>query len=267
MKTYPPLTANSTIFEFGDAKLRANDIDPLYGALIRSGMTHTQLCEFTLTFVSFDHAGIASRIMGLPLPAYWQGMLDAVKQTTRGAPRRYYRGPKALASVRALQARYGSAAQALAALAGPYADAKATIHAYWPGFGPCAAFKLCDMAERVCGIKVDFKEVTVADICSNAQVQKGFDKARNLLARQRRVVPQNVDLVGELFKHKWATKAPPLGDRNLNSQEFETILCYYSHDFHNNKHLPGMDVVNIRNELTGYGALADKLITCLGDRK
>lgn len=48
------------IFEFGDAKLRCRDIDPLYFALVKLSLRQRRL--FTMSLVMFDHAGLAAQI-------------------------------------------------------------------------------------------------------------------------------------------------------------------------------------------------------------
>lgn len=244
------------ILEFGDAKLALQDIDPLYRALRQlKGWSQSRLCEFTLAFVSFDHAGLACEIC--ETPSYWDGMLLAAKSKVRGAPRRYFFPRVAEPAIRELIGRYGTARNALAALAGPYAQAE-QVMATWPYYGPTAWFKMADMAERVCGIPIDFSAVGMRDIMSNAMVTKGVHKAMKSLDLTR---PEQ--LLRAMRNHKWRTLAGPLFDRRLNIQEFETILCYYSHDDGKNKHLPGMDIENIIGELQGWGPLSRRLIKCI----
>jgi hypothetical protein len=243
------------VLEFGDAKLALQDIDPLYRALKEMKWPRQKLCEYTLAFVSFDHAGLACWVC--EHDNFWTGMTNAAENKLRGAPRRYFFPRVATPAVRTLRDRYGSAKTALDALAGPYAQAEALLRT-WPHYGPTACFKLCDMAERVCGVNVDFSMVTPEQLMSNKMVTKGVYKAMHSLG---------VDSPNSLFRamrrHPWRTLAGPGFDRPLNMQEFETILCYYSHDDGKNKHLPGMDIENICGELFGWGKIAERLIKCI----
>lgn len=240
-----------TIFEFGDAKLRANDLDPLYTALYRTKLPHAVLCAYTIAEVMFDHAGLAARIA--ESKDFWQACTAAAQQPLRGAPRRYFRGPLALQAIEVLRHRYLTPVKAVEALWGPFAYVNKYICANWPQFGPCAAFKLADMVERVCLQPIDFSACTAAEVCNSRQVQQGFDKACQVLG----IAP--AALLPTMQRYKWATLASPRYDRPLNAQEFETLLCYYSHNPARSKHLPGMDIVGISSELEGYGRLARKL--------
>lgn len=245
------------VFEFGDAKLRLKDIDPLYYAIHQMDWTQEQRCRYTLAFVSFDLAGLACRIFDAGPKKFWPAMRDAMDQTLRGAPRRYFRGNAGHTALDTLRLRYSTPERALKALSGTFADAEAEM-THWPLYGPTAYFKLADMAERVCGIPISFADVTPKQLMSNAMVTKGVNKAMEDFGWKN---PE--DLFIFMRKHKWATKAGPDFKRKLNMQEFETILCYYSHDDGKNKHLPGMDIENIRAELSGWGKTADALISKL----
>lgn len=249
------------IFEFGDAKLRANDLDPLYTAVVNTKMTAADRKRYTLAEVTFDLAGLAADITEAGSGKFWQAMHDAATQTKRGAPRRYFRGQVAHVALDKLEATYGTGEGCIDALKGDYVDVAVIIKRNFPQYGPCAAFKLADMAERVCGNKIAFGEVTAKQLCSNSQVQKGFDKACVVLGLD------TDKLLPAMARYKWATLASPRYDRPLNQQEFETLLCYYSHDDAHNKHMPGMDSPGIEAELVGHGKLAQKLIQNLPHRR
>ena len=249
-----------TVFEFGDAKLRLKDIDPLYYALHKSEYSHQWLCAYTFAFVSFDLAGLACQIMdnaGDSLKNYWPAMHAAMDQTKRGAPRRYFRGEKGHEAIDTVRRLHGSPAKALSALKGTFWQAR-DVMLHWPLYGPTAYFKMADMAERVCSIPIDFDVITMKELMSNVQVTKGVEKA---MRASKLASPEEVRAAME--RHKWATKAGPDFKRKLNMQEFETILCYYSHDDAHQKHWPGDDVHNIAQELRGWGGTAEELIGLL----
>lgn len=248
-----------TIFEFGDAKLRANDLDPLYTAVHRSTLSLADRCRFTLAEVSFDLAGKAADVVeqaqGEQGDAFWAAMHDAADDTARGAPRRYFRGEKCHDAISWMAGVYPDALDALNALRGTFQYAHELVCDTWPLWGPTAAFKISDMAERVCGVAIDFSAVGEEEICSNVQVRKGWDKAKAILGV--------ADLGVALREHAWETLASPRYDRPLNAQEWETLLCYYSHDDATNRHMPGMDRVGIADELWDHGRLAGELIELL----
>jgi hypothetical protein len=185
-------------------------------------------------------------------------MMEAAQSKVRGAPRRYFFPHLAVPVLAQIREDYRhSATRVMRSLKGTYDDAVAEMKK-WPYYGPTAYFKMADMAERVCGIPIDFSAVTPAQLASNAMVAKGVAKAQAASGYDT-----SEALLAAMARYKWATKAPPHYDRSLNAQEFETILCYYSHDDGKNKHLPGMDIENIKAELTGWGKTAKELASCL----
>lgn len=244
------------IFEFGDAKLRAQDIDPLYRAIVECGWSLTKRCQFTFAFVTFDHAGLAAKIVTGPSIDYWPRMMEAARGKIRGAPRRYFFTRLAEPTLAEIRDGYIGATNIMRSLKGTYADAVDEMKK-WPYYGPTAYFKMADMAERVCGVPIDFSAVTPAQLASNAMVAKGVAKALTPTLN----TPER--LLAAMARYKWATLAPPHYDRPLNAQEFETILCYYSHDDGKNRHLPGMDIQNILAELKGWGKTAEELCSQL----
>lgn len=246
------------ILEFGDAKLLAEDVDPLYIALHQAQLPLSVRRRFTLAEVAYDDAGIAAQIASAPSKQFWERMAAAASEKKRGSPRRYFFPTVALSWIDWARGRYGTGEMAVASLAGMFADVKREMKP-WNGWGPCAMFKLADMAERVCHNQIDFSAVGEREICSNGQVKKGWDKA----AASLHVKPS--ELLDRLRAHNWATEAPPDYYRSLNAQEWESIVCYYSHDDKTSKHLPGMDRIGIIKELmtAPKSKLAKQLIDIL----
>jgi len=239
-------TSGMTVFEFGEKKLAMGDIDPLYNALWKAEWPMERVSRYILAFVAFDLAGLAGQIVDRGAKGFWPAMHHAVDQTKRGSPRRYYRGQAAHDSLTALQTRYRTAEKALFSLEGDFADASAEVAAHWPGWGPTAAWKIADMAERCRGVYIDFSNFGWDQLLSNDMIVKGLDKAVAISKpRDGRAEMQHF-----LMRHDWKHQAPGIPGKPVGPQEIETILCYYSHDWKTNKHMPGMDKENIRAELT-----------------
>lgn len=232
-----------SVFEFGDAKLKLGDIDPLYNALWRAEWPMERVSRYILAFVAFDLAGLAGQIVDRGAKGFWPAMHAAVDQTKRGSPRRYYRGDLAHNSLEALRTRYGTAEKALFALEGDFDHASFEVRRHWPGWGPTAVWKIADMAERCRGVPIDFTAFGWDHLLSNDMVRKGFDKA----VYESNV--QNHVMRSRLLTYKWKGEAPGRPGKPIGPQEIETILCYYSHDWKTNKHMPGMDRSNILAEL------------------
>lgn len=239
-------TSGMTVFEFGEKKLALGDIDPLYNALWKAEWPMERVSRYILAFVAFDLAGLAGQIVDRGAKGFWGAMHDAVDQTKRGSPRRYYRGQAAHDSIEALRTRYGTAEKALYSLEGSYADAFVEVKAHWPGWGPTAAWKIADMAERCRGVYVDFSDFGWDQLLSNDMIVKGLEKACAIskVPSWKRDAFQK-----QLLNHNWRHEAPGIPGKAVGPQEIETILCYYSHDWSRNKHMPGMDRANIAAEL------------------
>lgn len=242
--------------DFVNAKMRLNDLDPFYTAIHRAKTPVRTRLRLTFAQASFDHAGISCEVA--ESDDFWEAMRTAIRGKTRGGSRRYFRGPAAFAAVDHFEKTFTTVENLMSHVCSckTLAEVEKFADKRLPQFGKWASFKLADMTERVCGSFISFEH---ADIMSSKQVQKGAEKAAASL---------EIDvgeLMGLLDDQTWATLASPRFDRPLNVQEYETLLCNYSHEG-DREHIPGHDVENIRRELEGYGKLAARLIKHLPER-
>ncbi len=239
-------------FAFSDAKLRLKDLDPLYTAVWNAKLALPLRQRYTLAEVTFDHAGLAARIA--EAKDYWKAFDRAARETLRGAPRRYFRGKVAFAAIENYRSKYRTPEKMISVLRGPFSEVNLYICREFAQYGPCAAFKLADMAERVCENEIDFSQCSVKELCNSKQVRKGFERAA-----ASECYSADETFLSAMLKRKWATRASPRYDRALNAQELESLCCYYSHGITHRGHWPGEDVIGIRKELVGWGDLAQEL--------
>lgn len=237
------------------------DLDPIYTALVRAkqagDFSVPQLCRWLLGYWCYYHAGVASFLSEKEGEEFWHWMMVAARNEEetpaggrwpRGHERRHYRAKIAVDSVTSLQARYGDRPENMALYVGARAtederlpfrtvSARAQEH---KGFGPWIGFKIADMMDRVMGVPVDFDNAAVF-------MFKDPEKAAMMLweLREAHKYPENakpkrdaiLSGVADYLIGRFADLAsPPLGDRPVNIQEVETVLCKWKS--HMNGHYP-----------------------------
>lgn len=235
--------------EFVAAKLRIKDHDALYPAMLDAKATLKVRQQMAFGSVLWDHAGVSAKVAHESTKVgFWEASRLAVAEKARGGARARFRGQKAVQALHGMEALYPELGKLFKRLNGHYNDLEPIIREL-PLMGGWAAFKLCDMAERTCGSKISFEGVTLAQISPHAA--HGADAAA---AHMGITTEQLMDKLYQLSGlGRWPTLAPPLFDRPLNIQEFETMFCNYStakwHD-------PGFETKVLHKELDGWGPIA-----------
>lgn len=118
------------------------------------------------------------------------------------------------------------------------------------GFGPWAAWKMADLAERVLGVPIDFSEVQFNKIyeypLKEIMMVASEDESRwKELLRNDDLFQTCMERAMPLFGEALKMKAPPQRDRLVNYQEIETLFCkYHSHAYGHYK--PGHDIEKLR---------------------
>lgn len=224
---------------FGAELIRTQDLDPVYLALTRARLTDKTLSRVMLAYFCLYHLGAASFIGTQPESSFWVLLEEAARNEARswprGAERRHWRGAAAVESAAYLRAQYEDNPSGVlfswynsATVPGRYptfvAVAREVRRAV--GFGPWIAFKVADMLERVLRLPIDFSDCALgvyrepragaALILTGSADTTITDAALNDLVRRFLAAPALRQL-----------KAPPHGDRALNVQEVETIMCKY----------------------------------------
>jgi hypothetical protein len=258
---------------FGRYLLTTGDLDPVYQALagaVRAGdFSASQLKRWLIAYWSFYHCGVASFASEFEGFDFWSVLMTAAKneQETpvggrwpRGHERRHFRAKLAIDSVEGLMLDYSNAPETMVDLITflepgaerlPFKTVSNRVQQH-RGFGPWIGFKVADMVDRVMGIPVDFDAAAVF-------MFKDPEKAAWMLWEQRTAptYPKGTKFKREavlngvtnaLIKEFSRYMAPPFGDRPVNIQEVETVLCKWKS--HMNGHYPlGNDITEIRDGL------------------
>lgn len=200
------------------------DLDPVYVLVYNSKLTGKKLHEWLLAYWCFYHVGTASWI--LDQSDYWKAMETAAgsKEYLRSSERRHYRGGQALRSVAWLKEL--GVQKLFSPLVGKNLTAPQCIELVkkWKGFGQWISFKVADMLGRLGVSKIKFDSET-------AMYESPLNGAKLLWSIENEGIeePENVGewAFGRLAKKLGYLKAPPRFERNLDVEEYETILCKY----------------------------------------
>jgi hypothetical protein len=204
---------------FGRALLAARDLDPVYEAFGCAGFTRAERSALVLAYSWFYHAGVAADIA--EQPDFWRAARLAYEANApRGTERRHFRGPRGLAAIEWVRARFATPEAALDALLAPTFGAFRARALAWPQTGDWMAFKLGDLLERVRGDRISF------DDCALAFYREPRRAA--LLVAEERGLTAGVDALARLIVAEFdGVAAPPHADRPCGLQEIETMLCKY----------------------------------------
>lgn len=239
------------IVPFGEHLLRTGDLDPLYIALANSlgDVPRQQVHRFLVAYWCYYHVGAACYLSEYEAGAFWFRMALAAKNESpapvggrwpRGKERRHFRGQQAIHGVACLEGQYANPGEMVRYIAQDGGDfktvsARVQEHKY---FGPWMAFKVCDMLERVLQIPIQFDQAAVFMFDSPTKVAL--------------TLAGSVEEATAKLKHDFRNhKAPPWGDRPVDLQEVETILCKWGS--HLNGHYPlNNDIIEINHGIEAW---------------
>lgn len=250
---------------FGAALIGSGDLDPIYIALHGARLGRDQLRRWLVAYWCCYHAGASSWISEQTRDGFWGSMIDLAENSTpcpvgsrwpRGRERRHFRGVAAVSAVTQMRARYPDPEQLVVDLcAGSmlYADVAKRARTL-PLFGPWIAFKVCDMLERVLGVRVDFtaSEVFMFDQPKAAALAVASRSTWSLDATET----EKVTIVAQDLCQTFSSfSAPPLYDRPCGLQEVETVLCKWKS--HTSGRYPiGIDSVELRHALLPWTSVS-----------
>lgn len=281
--TYPV----QSVEDFGALLLKTGDLDPVYVALHKASLEPKILDRVCLAYWCFYHLGAACKMAEAKSDsAFWAVMAKAAENASnsdgskpwpRGAERRHFRGDQSIRAMGELIQRYKTASHAVAGMVGPRGvpttyNAVALRAQDHRGFGEWIAFKIADMSERVLGYETDFTHchlgvykdprqgAALARVFLDQLVENG-DLHESEVARGWELpisddqLKNVIDRLVKLFRAR-KFKAPPNGNRPVNVQEIETILCKWKS--HYKGHYPPLkDSTELQHALTGWGDLAE----------
>lgn len=197
------------IEEFGRQLITSGDLDPIYIALHRQGMSREQLHRWLLAYWCFYHAGFASYAAERELEHYWQVMENAARNTTviiaptatpaecgvngqwpRGKERRHFRGQQGIKAIAELQATFGCPEYAVVDIAQEAfrtfpmtlddGTADYGVESFTPKKIPAIPYNVLVKrvkAWRGFGTWISYKVGDMLDRCAGIPIDFGFDDA------------------------------------------------------------------------------------------
>lgn len=269
MRNYP----RQQIEDFGRQLIETGDLDPVYVALAGHDKVpwgDAQVKRFLLAYACLYHCGVACYLSEFQGQLFFAELMKAARNETpaptgdrwpRGSERRHWRGQQAVASCEALYRRYGGVPEAMfstlawrnpgdnAAIPFRVVSERTKEHR---GFGDWIGFKCADLVDRVLGVPVCFTEAAVFMFTDPEKAammlweEREGHKYEGKVRPKREVILHGV--TDYLINHFADLDAPPLGDRPINIQEVETVLCKWKS--HMNGHYPpGNDIREIHHGL------------------
>lgn len=276
---------------FGRHLINSGDLDPVYIALRDVDWAHSQRNRWLIAYWCFYHCGLASHASEHEGAKFWEILHAAAANENpapaggrwpRGHERRHARGKQGIGMVSDLARRYyDDPSQMINYItkrltpdpAIPMAFALITDRVKEHTlFGPWIAFKVADMVERVLDIPVNFEQAHIF-------MFKDPVKAALMLWRQRMGLSPSYDgiikpkdlngviaeVVNYLVNEFKDLKAPPEGDRPIQLQEVETVLCKWKS--HQNGHYPLYnDIDEINAGLVDWGEAAEQFAVAMPER-
>lgn len=269
---------------FGTQLLQTRDLDPLYVMLYEARqagvLDKPALGRFLISYWCNYHWGVSANLADRPDAAFfWGGMMSMAENRgnawPRGTERRHFRGDKCVGAVIAYRGQFPEPLYMMDYLIGepPYTYKSIAARAQkLPQFGPWIAFKVADMLERVYDVPVDFSGcelgvyrdplmgATLVRLQHHGISEPSDGSWKDIYKNLHPFVRQDnlawaLDHLAEMFGDY---DAPPTGDRPVNVQELETILCKYK-SHHGGHYPPGKDSAEGLHALDGWGPLAGRL--------
>jgi hypothetical protein len=240
------------IEEFGRQLLTTGDLDPLYIALARAGLSVGERARWLVAYWCFYHAGASSFLCQYEGPEFWSAMMRAaVNQEAsplggrwpRAAERRHFRGQQACAAVDQLTRRYGSQPERMvsfiaASHSGMESQSFGSIAArvaFHKGFGPWISFKVADMLDALNIMPVRFDRAEV--FMYETPRASALALSETMSPRDGASEDDRVRSVLEYLQAEFSDlRCPHRMDRGVEMQELETVLC--KHKSHMKGHYP-----------------------------
>src|SRR5258708_487912 len=205
--------------EFGRQLILTQDLDPVYCSVVNANLDWNQRARLVLAYSCLYHLGVSAYLSEFKGAKFWEKLrIAAINKNhdwPRGTERRHWRGENAIASVNWLHDRFPNAPEHVfkwCTLIPQFTFVMARVQEI-PSFGPWAAFKCCDLLERVLGTPID---LTGCDLAFYESPRAG-------------AALLNLSVSGAIAKLQKALghlTAPP-GGRKVGVMEIETVLCKF----------------------------------------
>lgn len=250
MLTFDP---NLSWQDFAAKTIATDDLDPVYVALYRAGMPEDMLMRWCTAFVTYYHMGTACQLCTLKGDEFWTELWNRYDIAPRASERRHFRGEAGKNAMRAWINTYGTPEKFFAACMQP--TFMKLLKMAIPQIGHYFTWKCMDLREAVFGYDVDWAG---SEYHMVTLPMRGLDVIFPELEGNRKAdYGQALLKVADAIKH---IPAPPRYARNCGVAEAETVCCM-AKSYYKSKKPIGKDILEKRHDLTGYGEIADHILS------
>lgn len=238
--------------QFARLTVLTDDLDPVYVALHKSQMPEAMLMRWCAAFVTYYHMGTACQLCTLEGEDFWTELWNRYDTAPRAAERRHFRGDAGKRAIRSWINTYGTPEKFFAACMQP--SFIKLLNANIPQIGTYFTWKCMDFREAVFGYEVDWSgsEHHMVEL-----PKRGLDVIFGLDPDSKpdyaAALHQVVDAIAHL-------DAPPRYVRGCGLAEAETVCCM-AKAYYKNKKPIGKDILEKRQDLTGFGDVADYILS------
>lgn len=239
--------------EFAAKTIYTDDLDPVYVALYKCGMPEDMLMRWCAAFVTYYHMGTACQLCTLKDDEFWTELWTRYDTAPRASERRHFRGEAGKKAIKAWIQTYGTPERFFAACMQP--SFMKLLQLSIPQIGHYFTWKCMDLREAVFGYEVDW---TDSEYHMVALPMQGLDVIfPDLQNKKRANYAEALLRVADAIRY---INAPPRGVRPCGVAEAETVCCMAKSYYKSQKPI-GKDIVEKRHDLTGYGEIADHILS------
>lgn len=241
-----------SIVEFGKQLIDTGDLDPVYIAIHKSGLSSGDKVEFVLSWLMYYHCGLACWTLAQSRPVLDTLMLIAKASSgfPRGSQRVHHRGQVAVDSANDLLQSIKVARSFLPWTLQEGQTGRAVFYRICElvGWGPCMAWRVPDLWERLGLANTLLTDGDTDLFFSNPRrgailccEEYGLDTSNPCLSAHK-----------YLMEHLGHLLAPPRYERTIGVQETETVFCKWkSHMV--GRYKVGRDTARARQQFLRYG--------------
>jgi len=233
--------------EFARLTIETNDLDPVYVALNQAKMPEAMLLRWCTAFVTYYHMGTACQICHLQGDDFWAELFNRYETSPRASERRHFRGQAGLKAMRVWRNIYRTPEKFFLECMQP--SFMTLLKKNIPQIGTYFTWKCMDFREAVFGYDVDWGNAHKHMVTLPTQ---GLDIIYPGVPH-----PQALLQAASELKH---LSAPPRHHRKCGVAEAETVACMLKGYYLHGKPI-GKDIVEKRRDLTGYGDVAEHILS------
>lgn len=238
--------------DYARVDIALGDNDPVYRAVFRARTEfgHEWATKFCVGMLAYYHMGVAACAADVDDDHFWQYLFDVFPTAPRGNMRRHFRTEAGLGALEDMKRSAPNPSRFFDTIPRTFMGTRKYCQSRFSQFGEVFQLKTVDYMDRCLGLP--FLDMIGLDKYLPKQPGKAVKLLYPDLSIEAgfRLACKRVEALGLL--------APPTYDRPVGWAEIETCLCDWS-TAKKGGNWPGMDLIDKRETLKGYGGKAAKM--------